>query len=672
VNSKIIYRPDIDGLRAIAVLFVLGFHLFPKYFPGGFIGVDIFFVISGFLITSIIMDEYEKNQFSILNFYKRRVKRIFPALMTILFSCLVIGWFTLLAEEYSHLNKHIFGGASFIANILFWQESGYFDKAADTKPLLHLWSLGIEEQFYIIWPLLLWIVWRLNSKILLPLLVLGLCSFVLNVYKVNSNPEAVFYLPITRFWELCFGGCLAIYILSMKERVYGAPTRLGIIFFEACASLGLILIFYGLFFLSSKTQFPGYFALIPVVGSVLLISSGLHSKISKFFLNRKVLVWIGLISFPLYLWHWPIYSFARILNSQSLSMAMCFGVFLTSIFLAFLTYRFIERPIRASESSTRVIGLLVLGMVTLLLAGYFGYRHNGYIFRDVVKSNTNLSLGFDGGIPTFVSSCNQLVGPKGLGEDGKSILTCFTDRRGSPKYALVGDSKAGALIPGLFRTSSPDNGWIFLGSGETKPLVPVVSTSAIYQGYSKKSVNMTLDLLKSMPNIQTVAIGVATRALFGLENDYSIEDLPSSKNYIAARDGLDLFIQKLVDQNKRVIIIIDNPTLPHPEDCYKRKTSINLFNKFFGTENKKCVITVERHLELSKKYRDLVNFLEKKYPNYVRSFDALEFLCDKDFGTCSSVSKQRPLYGVTDHISDYASGLVGGELNKYISNTFPK
>jgi hypothetical protein len=484
---------------------------------------------------------------------------------------------------------------------------------------------------------------------------------------ISSNPVAVFYLPFTRFWELCFGGCLAIYMLSTGDRILNHQSKISIIFLEASAFIGLILIFYGLFFFSNKNQFPGYAALIPVAGSLLLISSGMQSQIGKYFLNRKVLIWIGLISFPLYLWHWPIYSFARILNSQPPSNAISFLILMVSIFLAFLTYRFIESPIRSAGSSGHVVVLLVLGMSMLLFAGYFGYRHNGYVFRDVVKNSTNLSLGFDGGIPSFVQSCNQLAGPDGLDQDGKNIFTCFVDSRNVPKYALIGDSKAGALIPGLFRTSSSNNTWIFFGSSETKPLVPILGNNPIYEEYSKESINKVLEILRGMTSIQTVVIGVSTRALFKLENDYSIEDLPSSKNYISARDGLDQFIKKLLDENKKVIIVIDNPTLPHPEDCLHRKTSIKILDSYIGGLNKKCIITIEEQLRLSKQYRDLIEFLEKKYPNQVRSFDTLKFLCDPESDECPSIRNGRPLYGVSDHISDFSSGKIGEQLNAHLN-----
>jgi len=204
------YRPDIDGLRALAVLAVVLFHAFPSLLPGGFIGVDIFFIISGFLIGSIIMGEMEQQRFSFARFYGRRVKRIFPALALVMASCLVAGWFVLFADEFKMLGRHLVAGAGFISNLLLWSEVGYFDTAADTKPLLHLWSLGIEEQFYIFWPILLMLAQRWRQRAWLWALVLGGLSFLLNVALVQRYPSATFYSPASRVWELLMAACWPI------------------------------------------------------------------------------------------------------------------------------------------------------------------------------------------------------------------------------------------------------------------------------------------------------------------------------------------------------------------------------------------------------------------------------------------------------------------------------
>lgn len=203
------YRPDIDGLRALAVLSVVAFHAFPSWIKGGFIGVDVFFVISGYLISTIIFESLERDAFSFSEFYARRIKRIFPALLLVLLSCLVFGWFVLLSPEYKQLSKHVASSAGFIQNLVLWSESGYFDNTAATKPLLHLWSLGVEEQFYIVWPLLLWVAWKRNFNFLIIIILVAVISYYLNIVGVKKDSIATFYSPLTRFWELLSGGFLA-------------------------------------------------------------------------------------------------------------------------------------------------------------------------------------------------------------------------------------------------------------------------------------------------------------------------------------------------------------------------------------------------------------------------------------------------------------------------------
>ena len=207
--SQLDYRPDIDGLRAIAVLAVIGFHAFPAWIRGGFVGVDVFFVISGYLISTILLAGMERGSFRFSQFYIRRIRRIFPALIVVLLACMVAGWLVLFSFEYKALGKHVAGSAAFVSNFVLWNEAGYFDKAAETKPLLHIWSLGIEEQFYIVWPLLLYLTWRFRTATLALLLLLLLGSFVLNVHAVGIDPAADFFSPLTRFWELMAGAVLA-------------------------------------------------------------------------------------------------------------------------------------------------------------------------------------------------------------------------------------------------------------------------------------------------------------------------------------------------------------------------------------------------------------------------------------------------------------------------------
>src|SRR5580698_8795201 len=240
------YRADIDGLRAVAVLSVVGFHAFPKLIHGGFIGVDIFFVVSGFLISTILFGSLETGSFSFVEFYSRRIRRIFPGLIVVLIAALTAGWFLLLADEYKQFGSHLARGAGFISNLILWKESGYFDNAAETKPLLHLWSLGIEEQFYIIWPFLLWAAWKSKFNLLAITVAIAVISFAVNMSKAYSDSVAAFYSPQTRFWELLIGAGLAYAALYRKEWFADSNTRSA----NIQSALGAILIALSLVFVT--------------------------------------------------------------------------------------------------------------------------------------------------------------------------------------------------------------------------------------------------------------------------------------------------------------------------------------------------------------------------------------------------------------------------------------
>ena len=303
------YRPDIDGLRAIAVLAVVCFHAFPFWLKAGFIGVDIFFIISGFLISTIIFDNLERGSFSFIEFYSRRINRIFPALLLVLSTCFAFGWFALLADEYKQLGKHVAAGAGFISNFVFWNESGYFDNTAETKPLLHLWTLGIEEQIYIAWPLLLWTAWKGKFNLLTLTLIITIISFALNIKGLHSDAIATFYSPQTRFWELLIGSILA-YVTLYKPNVWATKTQklntyLNAIIYTKSAQanektlrnvqsfLGAALIGAGLLIITKERHFPGAGALIPTLGAVLIISAGSDAWLNRVLLSNNVLVWIN-------------------------------------------------------------------------------------------------------------------------------------------------------------------------------------------------------------------------------------------------------------------------------------------------------------------------------------------------------------------------------------------
>jgi len=362
------YRADIDGLRAIAVLSVVGFHAFPDWIFGGFIGVDIFFVISGFLISGIIFGNLEHSSFSYIEFYVRRIKRIFPALILVLVLGFAFGWYVLLPDEFQQLVKHVASGSGFISNFILWYESGYFDNSADTKPLLHLWSLAIEEQFYIFWPLLLGLVWKHKWNFLTLTVSIAVISFALNIYTVNNNPIADFYSPLSRFWELMIGGILAYLTLHKPQRLPQRPNWQ--------SAIGLLLIAVGILLINKERAFPGYWALIPGVGAFLIISAGSGAWLNRNLLGNRLIVGIGLISYPLYLWHWPLLVFSKIVVGRNLHVLERITIIAVSIGLAYLTYRLLENPIRKKSTTNKPATVLLIALVCILAVSLFSFVKN--------------------------------------------------------------------------------------------------------------------------------------------------------------------------------------------------------------------------------------------------------------------------------------------------------
>lgn len=380
------YRPDIDGLRALAVLSVVAFHAYPHWFKGGFIGVDIFFVISGFLITAILLAGLEKHQFNLMDFYDRRIRRIFPVLLVVLACCHIAGWFLLLSNEYKQLGKHIVGGTLFLSNIMLWRESGYFEEAAENKPLLHLWSLGIEEQFYIAWPIILYLGWRLRLNLLRLTLGLAVASFAFNLFISQYDLSMAFYTPLTRAWELLIGAILAC-LTQFKPQ--WLPSNRATAWQNLASIAGIILTGLGFLLINRQTSFPGPWPLLPTLGAALLIAAGSQSWFNRVVLSHRLMVWFGLISFPLYLWHWPILAFIHLLGEES-STLKTLQLMVLCVLLAWASVQLIEKPLRHGHD-TYTKSWVLLGLMLLLgLAGYACYQQkgwDGYGYREPGKRN---------------------------------------------------------------------------------------------------------------------------------------------------------------------------------------------------------------------------------------------------------------------------------------------
>jgi peptidoglycan/LPS O-acetylase OafA/YrhL len=545
------YRPDIDGLRAIAVGSVVLYHAFPSLVPGGFVGVDIFFVISGFLITTILLQSLAAGDFSYRDFYARRVRRIFPALLLVLVATLAFGWYVLLPGEFSQLGKQTTGGAAFFANLVFLGEAGYFDATAETKPLLHLWSLGIEEQFYIFWPLLLGLAWRKRWPILRVTIAVAVISFLINVLTVHPYRAAAFYSPLSRAWELMAGGMLAV--MRLQPAAASAASRPAWRHLQSIVGVGLIVL--GLFMTRSTKAFPGWWALLPVLGAVSCIAAGPNGVLNRYLLSNRVMVWIGLISYPLYLWHWPLLSYARMVEAGGEpSLPLRIVLVVAAVVLAWATYRFVERFVKLHLSQGMLRGLAGGGAV-LALVGVVVYmgvpppRNNSLALQAVADATLE-----DGYYDGFEESA--------LGDQ-------FIYRAGSGKHnvLLIGDSHVQQYAPRaleLVRTQ-PDKARTvyFATKGSCAPIPGVFSSSDTACDERREAV---IDLALK-PDIDSVVIGACWSCYFtgtGLLVNYFVDDKKGVHPFFNG-DGVDRSLESLgrllkrLSAQKKVYLILGNP-----------------------------------------------------------------------------------------------------------------
>ena len=378
------YRPEIDGLRAVAVIPVIFFHAGFSLFSGGFVGVDVFFVISGYLITTIILSEMEQGKFSLVNFYERRARRIIPALFVVMATSLLFAWLWLLPKAMQDFSRSLVAVSSFWSNILFWRETDYWDVASELKPLLHTWSLAVEEQYYVLFPLFLMLMWSFRKRWILAtfMLVAGL-SLAVAQWGVSHNPVATFYLLPTRAWELAIGAGIAFYFLYRKEvlRILFSHKLVD----EAFGLVGLCMIGYSVFVFDKSTPFPGLHALVPTIGTGLIILFSSPETISGRLLSSRSLVFIGLISYSAYLWHQPLFAFARYNEFPEPSPWLLSILIVATFILAYITWWLIEKPFRnkAKYSRKKIFWFVGIGSLCFIAVGAAGNYYDGFKHRSI-------------------------------------------------------------------------------------------------------------------------------------------------------------------------------------------------------------------------------------------------------------------------------------------------
>lgn len=618
------YRRDIDGLRAVAVLSVVLFHAFPAVLRGGFIGVDMFFVISGFLISSILLRELGQGSFSFAGFYARRVRRIFPALVLVLLSCLAFGWLALFPDEYGQLGKHVLGGAGFAANFFYWAQVGYFDTAADTKPLLHLWSLGIEEQFYILWPVILLLGWRLRANLLAVAAVLALASFAVNVGGIAHYASATFYSPASRAWELLLGAGLA----CLHARPAALAARLPRLAPNLLAWLGAASLAAGLALITRHHQFPGWLALLPALGALLIIAAGPQAWFNRIVLSNRLMVWVGLVSYPLYLWHWPLLSFAQIVESREPAPAIRAGAVLLALLLAWLTYQVVERPLRSGAGRGKVAALCLL-MLGAAAAGGYVYFNQGLPTRKPIED----SVANQKALVLVEDRANAEACKKRYGFETMYEYCLLADPAREPSVVLLGDSHAYHVVAGLTKHYS-SIGENLLMLGTRHPYWGLDPQGDPYQQVTQQM----LELALATPSVKTVVFSTHLR----------FYTTPEQQVYVdAARETF----RRLLAAGKQVIFMDDVPLLGFdPRSCIKRAGVASSATRV------PCAIPRADWDGQIAQHREVVRRLAQEFPQ-IAWFDTAAALCDK--GQCRAMVDGRLMYRDNNHLSYEGDLFIG-------------
>ncbi|ODT77410.1 MAG: hypothetical protein ABS76_26860 [Pelagibacterium sp. SCN 64-44] len=607
------YRSDIDGLRALAIIGVLVFHAFPQLLGGGYIGVDVFFVISGFLIGSILARELDQGKFDYLAFLLRRVRRLLPAMVAVLLAGLPVAAFLFVPEDFVSFCRHILAGLLFFPNLLLWSETGYTDPAAETKPLLHLWSLGIEGQFYLFWPLVLLLAWRLAPRYRFAFIAaIAGCSLLACIIWTNHDAVAAFYLPVTRFWELAVGTLVALLLprLQLSQRSRNVMSLSG------AALIVILMAWY-----TKADAFPGWRAMLPVLGSAMLIATGPQAWLNRRLLSHPVMVTLGLISYPLYLWHWLILTLGKYANLYlvgrfELSILATILLVGLSIVLAYLTHRFIERPYGRKPTSGAPMRLLLVGWAgTMLLAGGLWATLNGFGFGDGTKDS-------------YLAQLQRKDGTCFVGESLAEFRPdlCIAPADGRVRVLLVGDSFGAGFSRSLNEMPDLAVSEFTASSCPFNPGLPVV-----VRPEACAAINAERMRLIETGNFDVIFIA----SWWGQQEiDGQMENLASTMERI------------LADTQSRIVVYGPSPVFYSAvPDIYRR--NVRHRSTEFTTE----VLTINGGL------RDTALTMLPKNDR-VHYIDAVGLFCDPASQTCTYRDEKDLFFIDNSHLSLYGTGKV--------------
>ncbi len=661
------YRSEIDGLRALAVIPVILFHAKFDLFSGGFIGVDIFFVISGYLITSIIQQEIKNNTFSIIHFYERRIRRILPALFFVSLICIPFAWLWLFPDEYKSFSKSLVAVNLFASNILFWSESGYFSPASELTPLLHTWSLAVEEQFYMFFPLILLLFRKTRESTLLILLItIAVLSLMLSEYSSIHYPDANFYLLPTRIWELGAGAILAISLPHWKQ-VKPAIAQL-------LSLLGISMVIASIFFFDETIAIPSSFGLIPVIGTLLIIAYAAPQNITGKILSWKPMVSIGLISYSAYLWHQPLFAFARIRSLNALSTETYLTLSAAALVLAYLTWRFIEAPFRKKNKFSTPQVFSVAAIISALFIGFglLGYAKSGLPER---LPSEVYNKHFSAELPARRDDC--LIAPNDFSPPPKK--ECIYNANFQEKIALWGDSHAEAIAEKLAQRLAQDKkGLIQLTYSDCPPVMGYKRSDRVSQ--CNRFNTETFQYLKNSP-IQTVIL-LSRWALplngerfnnqeGGIEHGRNLYGLPITKDTSFIHDKKRIpevgklyraTITALLNAGKKVVLIYPIPEVGWNVPKYLAKKQLH-----YATTKEQLSSSFAVFKQRTRNAYTQLGMLNK-HPNLLTIYPEKVFCNTAIQGRCMAESDNKPLYFDDDHLNNFGSDMLTQEILEHIKS----
>lgn len=631
------YRPDIDGLRAVSILVVVLFHAFPDDFKGGFVGVDVFFVISGFLIGGLITHELDAGTFSFATFYARRVRRIFPALIVVVAAVLLVGWNSMFPQEFRQLGRHIAASALFVSNFVLLDEVGYFDMEAHTKPLLHLWSLAIEEQFYLLWPLFAWLLRKRRAMFIAATAAITLASLRFNLSSTETS--VAFYSPVSRVWELATGVLLAHIPRHVMARWFGHP-----IWRDALSGFGLAAIILAVF-VTDAQSFPGWWPLLPVLGAALVIAGGPRSVVNCRLLSASPVVWLGKISYPLYLWHWPLFAFAWLAYGAKPPAEVRYALVAASVLMAWLTYVGIEKPIRFGAWPLRPVATLSVAMLFLGSGGVVIMQSQGLPERSVAKINR--SLAYDLRVPTDSRTSDGSCARRYGIETGEAYV-CFVNSS-TPRMLVVGDSVSmafySAIHAGLIEANAA-----FVGAHSfnwaRSPCLSMEDLTNWMTGpeVCQMVIRSVFEILTREPSIEAVILPTYSRNPF-FTNPGALAD----------------FSHRVFGLGRKVVYVKSVPQFGNPPaGCHPRQLFLlGLDLTRPGNEYSCRQLRTQLEPDLSLQ-RALFESMSKASPSAFE-FDAFEPFCGN--AECYQSDERGPLYWSWAHINERGSSLV---LRKFL------